>query len=93
MSIALDDPFGDDTNDVDEHGMSLLVYEDIYLTIYRTDGPEAAFALRARVLERYKQGRGLDCYRDDLLRGLGLMELPSEGETEQNGAPGSPNNV
>lgn len=45
-SIALDDPFGDDTNDVDEHGMALLVYEDIYLTIYGTDGPVAAFKLR-----------------------------------------------
>lgn len=66
VSIALDDPFGDDTNDVDEHGMALLVYEDIYLAIYRTDGPAAAYQLRERVLARYKQGRGLDCYRDDL---------------------------
>ena len=64
--MALDDPFGDDTNDIDEHGMALLVYEDIYLAIYRTDGPDAAFALRERVLQRYKQGRGLDCYRNDL---------------------------
>lgn len=66
VSIALDEPFSDDTNDVDEHGMALLVYEDIYLAIYRTDGPAAAFALRERVLERYRQGRGLDCYRNDL---------------------------
>ena len=66
VSMALDDPFGDDTNDVDEHGMALLVYEDIYLALYRTDGPAAAYALRERVLERYKQGRGIDCYRDDL---------------------------
>ena len=66
VSMALDDPFGDPTNDVDEHGMALLVYEDIYLSIYRTDGPAAAFELRDRILKRYKQGRGLDCYRDDL---------------------------
>jgi len=66
VSIALDDPFADDTNDVDEHGMALLVYEDIYLALYRTDGPASAFRLRERVLDRYKQGRGLDCYRDDL---------------------------
>eukprot|EP00545_Synedropsis_sp_CCMP1620_P006400 CAMPEP_0119026464 /NCGR_PEP_ID=MMETSP1176-20130426/35507_1 /TAXON_ID=265551 /ORGANISM="Synedropsis recta cf, Strain CCMP1620" /LENGTH=74 /DNA_ID=CAMNT_0006982179 /DNA_START=99 /DNA_END=319 /DNA_ORIENTATION=- len=46
VSMALDDPFGDDTNDVDEHGMALLVYEDIYLAVYRTDGSAAAFALR-----------------------------------------------
>ena len=66
VSMALDDPFGDETNDVDEHGMALLVYEDIYLSIYRIDGPKSAFELRDRVLARYKQGRGLDCYRDDL---------------------------
>mmetsp|Transcript_30443 Transcript_30443/g.39871 ORF Transcript_30443/g.39871 Transcript_30443/m.39871 type:complete len:254 (-) Transcript_30443:88-849(-) len=66
VSMALDDPFGDETNDVDEHGMALLVYEDIYLSIYRTDGPKAAWKLRERILARYKQGRGLDCYREDL---------------------------
>lgn len=69
VSMALDDPFGDETNDVDEHGMALLVYEDIYLSIYRIDGPKSAFELRDRVLARYKQGRGLDCYRYDLKRG------------------------
>lgn len=66
VSMALDDPFADDTNDVDEHGMALLVYEDIYMALYRTDGPEAAAALRERVLEQYKQGRALHCYRGDL---------------------------
>ena len=68
-----DDPLNDDTNDIDEHGMALLVYEDIYLCLYRTDGPAAAFALRERVLQRYKQGRGLDCYRHDL-QGYALWE-------------------
>lgn len=57
----------DDTNDVDEHGMALLVYEDIYMALYRTDGHEAALALRERVLERYKRGRSLDNYREDLM--------------------------
>lgn len=75
VCMALDDPFGDDTNDVDEHGMALLVYEDIYLALYRTDGPQAASALRERVLNRYKQGRGLDCYRDDL-KGYDFWEQP-----------------
>jgi hypothetical protein len=92
VSIALDDPFGDDTNDVDEHGMALLVYEDIYLTIFRTDGPVAAFKLRERVLERYKQGRALDCYRDDLLKGYEVWDFPQREEGEQNG-DGSPDNV
>ena len=31
VSMSLDDSFGDDTNDVDEHNMSLLAYKDIYL--------------------------------------------------------------
>mmetsp|Transcript_20080 Transcript_20080/g.43293 ORF Transcript_20080/g.43293 Transcript_20080/m.43293 type:complete len:447 (+) Transcript_20080:282-1622(+) len=75
VSMALDDPFGDDANDVDEHGMALLVYEDIYLTIYRTDGPAAAMSLRDRVLSRYRQGRELDCYRDDL-KGHDIWEAP-----------------
>jgi len=75
VSMSLDDPFGDDTNDIDEHGMSLLVYEDIYLAVYRTDGPEAAERLRDRVLERYRQGRELDCYRDDL-KGYDIWEMP-----------------
>ena len=73
VSMALDDPFGDDTNDVDEHGMALLVYEDVYFALYCTDGPTAAFALRERVLDRYKQGRGIDCYRDDL-QGYAILE-------------------
>lgn len=76
VSMALDDPFADDTNDVDEHGMALLVYEDIYMALYRTDGPEAAAALRERVLEQYKQGRALDCYRRDL-KGYDIWESAS----------------
>lgn len=66
----------DDTNDVDEHGMALLVYEDIYMALYRTDGPESAMKLRERVLERYKQGRSLDCYREDL-KGYEIWETAS----------------
>lgn len=82
VSMALDDPFGDDTNDVDEHGMALLVYEDIYMALYRTDGYEAASKLREKVLARYKHGRGLDCYRDDL-KGYDFWErhLPVECDT------------
>lgn len=87
VSMALDDPFGDDTNDVDEHGMALLVYEDIYLAIYRTDGPDASFKLRERVLAHYRQGRGLDCYRDDL-KGYNFWEIqctqPAEEEDIEN---------
>mmetsp|Transcript_35338 Transcript_35338/g.50125 ORF Transcript_35338/g.50125 Transcript_35338/m.50125 type:complete len:263 (-) Transcript_35338:293-1081(-) len=93
VSMALDDPFGDDTNDVDEHGMALLVYEDLYQNIYRTDGPASAFELRELVLERYKKGRGLDCYRHDL-KGYDIWEpvyFPSypEGHTSRGADGGS----
>lgn len=77
VAMALDDPFGDETNDVDEHGMALLVYEDIYMALYRTDGPEAAFTLRDMVIEQYRQGRALDCYRNDL-KGYEFWEPPHQ---------------
>lgn len=79
VSMALDDPFGDDTNDVDEHGMALLVYEDIYMSLYRTDGYAAAKGLREAVVSEYKHGRGLDCYRDDM-KGYDFWELQRWGE-------------
>lgn len=83
VSMALDDPFGDDTNDVDEHGMALEVYEDVYLALYRTDGPGAAWNLRERVLAQYKQGRGLDCYREEL-KGYEFWEpLPQPIEQQE----------
>ncbi len=69
--------------EIDEHGMALLVYEDIYLTLYRTDGPKAAFQLRQRVLDRYKQGRGLDCHRNDL-KGYDIWETPQNRQRLHN---------
>lgn len=92
VSMALDDPFGDETNDVDEHGMALLAYEDIYLALYRTDGPAAAFELRDRVLDRYRQGRGIDCYRDDM-KGHEIWEplYYPEPETPERKPPRPPN--
>jgi len=65
VSMTLDDPFGCETNDVDEMGMAELVFEDIYLTIFRTDGAHSARRLQERVLERYRMGRGLDCFHRD----------------------------
>ena len=92
VSMSLDDPFGDDTNDIDEHGMSLLVYEDIYLAIYRTDGPEAAAALRDRVLDRYRGGRELDCYREDL-KGYDVWEMPDWLAPDEHGCNGDDDHV
>jgi predicted membrane chloride channel (bestrophin family) len=66
VSMTLDDPFGNDANDIDEQGMAELVFEDIYFAICRTDGPVAAKKVRDRVLERYMLGRGLDCFHHDM---------------------------
>jgi len=46
VSIELDDPFGDDDNDFDNLGMAQRVYEDIYMTLFDSDGEEAAEGLR-----------------------------------------------
>ena len=69
VSMTLDDPFGHDLNDVDQMGMAELVYEDVYLAIYRVDGLEAAREVKNRVLERYALGRGLDCCKYEVRGG------------------------
>ena len=65
VSMTLDDPFGHDVNDVDQTGMSELVFEDVYLTIYKVDGLQAARNVKKRVMQRYALGRGLECYHHD----------------------------
>lgn len=59
VSIELDDPFGDDPNDFDNKGMSLLVYEDIYIAIYKMDGSKAAQQLRDKVVAEERSGSPL----------------------------------
>merc|ERR1719491_1179874 len=46
VSIELSDPFGDDDNDFDNLGMAQRVYEDIYMTLRKTDGWKPAESLR-----------------------------------------------
>ena len=46
VSMLLGDPLLEVTNGINEHGASPLVYEDLYLAFYRTDGPDAAARLR-----------------------------------------------
>lgn len=59
------------------------MYEDVYLAIYRTDGSEVTSALRQRVLDRYAQGRGLNCYRADL-RGNEFWERKGDSSNDSN---------
>lgn len=65
VSMELDDPFGDDPNDFDDLGMAQVVFEDIYVAIYRTDGYASALALRNRIKGRMRRGSALANYYDD----------------------------
>jgi predicted membrane chloride channel (bestrophin family) len=65
VSMTLDDPYGHDVNDVDHNGMAELVFEDVYLTLYKVDGLESAREVKRRVMDRIALGRGLDCYHHD----------------------------
>uniref|UniRef100_A0A7S3LA19 Bestrophin homolog n=1 Tax=Amphora coffeiformis TaxID=265554 RepID=A0A7S3LA19_9STRA len=67
VSMTLDDPFGDDAMDFDEQGMAETCYEDMYLTLYKMDGPESVGALRRRISQRYAQGEALDNFRRDMM--------------------------
>jgi predicted membrane chloride channel (bestrophin family) len=60
VSIELDDPFGDDPNDFNTLGMAQGVYEDVYLTLYQTDGFETAENFRRKVSSKKKTYNGSD---------------------------------
>ena len=65
--MTLDEPFGEDANDFDEEGMAETVYEDIYLALYKMDGPESVTKLRNRILQRYAQGKALEIFRKEMM--------------------------
>jgi hypothetical protein len=68
VSMELDDPFGDDPNDFDDLGMAEMVFEDIYLALYKVDGAESAQKLRNKVEERISRGTALENYHEDIMR-------------------------
>ena len=49
VAIELDDPFGNDANDLDNGALAMTAYEDIYLTVLDLDGPEWTDKLRVRM--------------------------------------------
>lgn len=63
VSVELDDPYGDDPNDFPGQRWSEMVFEDIYISIYKTDGYDSALQLRTRVVERMAQGSALELYQ------------------------------
>lgn len=62
-------PFGDDPNDLDDLGMAQLVFEDIYISIYKLDGDQAAYQLRRKIVARIKKGTALDNFQEDYQHG------------------------
>ena len=68
VSMELDDPFGDDPNDFDDLGMAEIVFEDIYITIFKRDGTESAEQLRDKVVKRESEGDALKNYHSNLGR-------------------------
>jgi len=66
VSMELDDPFGDDPNDFDDLGMAQMVFEDIYITLFKLDGSKTAEELRSKVAMRVKKGTALENYRSDM---------------------------
>lgn len=65
VSMELDDPFGDDPNDFDDLGMAEIVFEDIYITLYKRDGMESAEKLRDRVVKQEMKGDALETFHNN----------------------------
>jgi hypothetical protein len=63
--MELDDPFGDDPNDFDDLGMAEIVFEDIYISLYKRDGLESAEMLRDKVVTRESKGDALKTFHDN----------------------------
>jgi len=57
--------------------MAQLVFEDIYISIYKLDGDRAAYQLRRKIVNRIKRGTALDNFQDDYQHGY----LPTQEET------------
>lgn len=69
VCMELDDPFGDDPNDFDDLGMAQLVFEDIYIAIYKLDGEKAAHDLRRKIVARIQQGPALEVFKEEYQSG------------------------
>ena len=81
----LEDPFSNETSNIDEQGISELVFEDIYLAIWRCDGENSAGDVKERVMERYKLGRGFECFRHDMNASNWHMDSAASGLPEEVG--------
>lgn len=66
VNMELDDPFGTDANDFPTQRWAENSFEDIYITIFQTDGMGPATELRKRISTRVARGDALDNYQADI---------------------------
>lgn len=78
VTMDLQDPFGDDPTDFDDLGMAKMVFEDIYITIYKADGEKSAVGLRKKIRGRITRGSALQNFHDD----YGDLALASSGHDD-----------
>ena len=64
--IELDDPYGLDANDFPTQRWLKSTFEDIYITVYKSDGRESAMSLRSRITNRIASGSALDNFQLDV---------------------------
>jgi len=83
VTMEIHDPFGDDPSDFDDLGMAQMVFEDIYITLFKVDGESSARGLRKRITGR-QQHNALQNYHDDY--GDQLGSTPTNSLTEKNQA-------
>jgi predicted membrane chloride channel (bestrophin family) len=80
VSMDLADMFGDDPCDFDNLGYAQLCFEDIYISVYKQDGPLWARALRERVMGRKVTTKTLRLFREQSDRCLNPHVLLSMSE-------------
>uniref|UniRef100_A0A7S1BR48 Bestrophin homolog n=1 Tax=Corethron hystrix TaxID=216773 RepID=A0A7S1BR48_9STRA len=68
VAMELDDPFGNDDNDLEIFGMSQVLYEDIYIFLYDIDGSEQGQLLRQVINDPELENQVQRNYHNHVLR-------------------------
>lgn len=70
VSIEMEDPFGNDENDLDEMGLAQTVFEDIYIALCKCDGIDSAYLLRKKIVKRIKAADPLTNFKKNHTDGI-----------------------
>jgi len=74
VAITLDDPFGNDDNDLEAFEISKVVFEDIYIFLYDVDGRETADALRKAIEDPSLEGEVKKNYATHVRRNTAMLQ-------------------